>query len=680
MQKNIIDFKNKFLDIQGEFYELVGAGKADLRFREKSKSSNPIENFKLAIQSVPGVRILSIFPPGKYAGKGLPGPKSGMYHTFEIEAGGPGLIYIVLTSKIKTPTVYDEIGIPIYSGGAEERQINAMNAALSAIVKERGAGINLMIGKNLVPNVGAIISVEGTPKADAYLAPLVNGKIDTRQKLAWVSLKNASSPNEMNQWSGVTDLLDNIQVQEFVKNIKIYLDSIGQPNTMLQKQAFKFSQPLDKDLAFLACYGKGPRGTKNQVDMIYVCNDADVRLDIEGKDVYRFGGGFTLTEGELPFGDWEPILMARYDSGRSNAGIKNCRIGIFPKGQRSGVKNIEDLLDEVNSGIYKEGKTRKIYKETNYLRKLIRQTLLEEKGGTHTFHGNRFPTNKVGLPGPDFDDDVPVTQEDLDDAKKWLEEYKPDKIVAYSRGSAVLHQLAKSYPDIVLPEITYVTPAAKRDKWGTKGIKAPSVSGRAIASSGDGAVPVKQVCSIGKEAGIPVYVVPGEYKSDNWKEEGIKNHIRALKYKGETSPGKQIDVDKCLNSDLPDWGTGIADEETLKKQQKIVDDITESVIRRLLVKAKNVVLESSYEDERLARLENWLVDNIFDSPRPVVKFVNQTWRSRGAYGSRFQNFSNSIIRIEHPSLDEGYLEIPVNEVAEVFGLPKHLRNYIVHRF
>jgi hypothetical protein len=250
-----------------------------------------------------------------------------------------------------------------------------------------------------------------------------------------------------------------------------------------------------------------------------------------------------------------------------------------------------ELVESGKADLRKEDKTRKDYKETSHLRKLIRQTLLEEKGGTHTFHGNRFPANKVGLPGPDFDDDVPVTKEDLDDAKKWLEEYKPDKVVVYSRGSAVLHQLAKSYPDIVLPEITYVAPAAKRDKWGTKDIKAPSVSGRAIASSGDGAVPVKQVCSIGKEAGIPVYVVPGEYKSDNWEKEGIKNHIRVLKYKGKTSPGKQIDIDKCLNSDLPDWGTGIADEETLKKQQKIIDDIAESVIRRLLVKAKNRCLE-----------------------------------------------------------------------------------------
>ena len=225
----------------------------------------------------------------------------------------------------------------------------------------------------------------------------------------------------------------------------------------------------------------------------------------------------------------------------------------------------------------------------NEIRRMIRRILREEaaqKGGTHTFHGNKWPAEKVGLPGPRFDDDVAVTEEDLDDAKGWLTDYEPDKIVAYSRGSAVLNKLASEYPDIELPEITYVAPAAKRDQWGTKGIDSPKVKGRAIASAGDGAVSVKQVCKIGQEAGIPVYVVPGEFKSDDWESEGKKNHIRVLGYKGDNAPGKQIDVNACLSSDLPDWGTGIADKETLEKQQQIVDELTEAVINRLIYEAK----------------------------------------------------------------------------------------------
>lgn len=220
------------------------------------------------------------------------------------------------------------------------------------------------------------------------------------------------------------------------------------------------------------------------------------------------------------------------------------------------------------------------------LRKIVRKAMLEKKGGTHTFHGNKWPADKVGFPGPRFEDEVPVSKGDVKHALNWISKYEPDEIVAYSRGSAVLHKMASENPDIELPEITYIAPAAKRDAWGTKDIKAPAVTGRAIASSGDGAVPVKQVCQIGKEAGIPVYVVDGKYSSEDKRKEGLKNHVRILKYKSDNAPGKEIDVDACLASDLPSWGSGLADAETLDAQEKIVDELIENVIKRLMSEAK----------------------------------------------------------------------------------------------
>ena len=224
-------------------------------------------------------------------------------------------------------------------------------------------------------------------------------------------------------------------------------------------------------------------------------------------------------------------------------------------------------------------------KQESMIRSMIRSILLEK--GTHTFHGDSFGPDKVGLPGPQFDDGVAVTAGDLDDAEAYLDEHDPDKLVAFSRGSAVFNKFADEHPDYDLPpEVTYIAPAAKRDKWGTQQIQSPSVSGRAIASSGDGAVPVKQVCQVAKEAGMPAYVVPGKFKTDDWESEGRKNHIRVLKHKNDSAPGKPLDVDACINSDLPDWGSGYADKETLEQQIYIVDELTEAVIKRLLVEAK----------------------------------------------------------------------------------------------
>ena len=222
------------------------------------------------------------------------------------------------------------------------------------------------------------------------------------------------------------------------------------------------------------------------------------------------------------------------------------------------------------------------------LRKAIRKVILE-KGGTHTFHGNKWPAEKVGFPGPRFEDEVPVSTGDVKHALNWINKYEPDEIVAYSRGSAVLHKLALENPDVELPEITYIAPAAKRDKWGTKDIKAPRVTGRAIASSGDGAVPVKQVCQIAKEAGVPVYVVDGKYSSEDKTKEGLKNHVRILKYKSDDAPGRQLDVDLCLKSELPSWGSGLADSDTLDAQERIVDELLENVLKRLMSEAKKKV-------------------------------------------------------------------------------------------
>ena len=200
------------------------------------------------------------------------------------------------------------------------------------------------------------------------------------------------------------------------------------------------------------------------------------------------------------------------------------------------------------------------------------------KGGTHTFHGNRWSPEQVGNElagkGPRFDDDVAVSDKDLEKAKKWIELYEPDEIIAYSRGSAVLHKLAAENPDIRLPKITYIAPAAKRDKWGAKGIKAPRVSGKVIASAGDGAVPLKQACAIADEAGADMFVTPAEFTTDNWENEGRKNHIRVLKYRNLAAPGEPISASQCAsNPDLPDKGDGFFGEKELRQQIQAAADL-----------------------------------------------------------------------------------------------------------
>tara|TARA_Y100001970_G_scaffold271481_1_gene366860 strand:- start:21907 stop:23763 length:1857 start_codon:yes stop_codon:yes gene_type:complete len=257
-------------------------------------------------------------------------------------------------------------------------------------------------------------------------------------------------------------------------------------------------------------------------------------------------------------------------------------------------EELDGLAEEIDGwkGSYSRYLSESKGSKMRKLKNILFEKAQPSKGGTHTFHGNLWPPEKVGLPGPEFDDEVAVTEDDLNDAEQWLKDWEPDTIVAYSRGSAVLHKLAAER-DVQLPKITYIAPAAKRDKWGTKGISAPSVSGTAVASSGDGAVPVKQVCQIAQEAGVELRVVPGKFKSDDWESEGRKNHIRVLKHKDSpSSAGKAMDLSSCLSSDLPDWGSGIADKETLEKQIQISNELTGLEEQTLRTIIRRIILES----------------------------------------------------------------------------------------
>jgi len=194
------------------------------------------------------------------------------------------------------------------------------------------------------------------------------------------------------------------------------------------------------------------------------------------------------------------------------------------------------------------------------LRQIVSKYLNEE---THAFHGYKFGPEMMGIPGPEFDDEQRVTDEDVDDAELWLNMYDPSELVAFSRGSAVLHQAIADNPDIYqeIPPVTYISPAALR-QWTDAGVPPMPQGSKVIHSIGDNIVPLKQGCQIAAQAGIPMIATPG--KGDG------KDHVRALKYR--TKPGGvQIDPVSCTADPLlPDWGReNYAKPEELEQQIRV---------------------------------------------------------------------------------------------------------------
>lgn len=194
------------------------------------------------------------------------------------------------------------------------------------------------------------------------------------------------------------------------------------------------------------------------------------------------------------------------------------------------------------------------------LRKIISMLLKEE---AHAFHGFKFGPELMGIPGPEFDDTQRVTDEDVDDAEMWLNMYDPSELVAFSRGSAVLHQSIQDNPDLYqeVPPITYVSPAALR-QWTDADIPPGPPGSKVIHSIGDNIVPFKQGCQVADRSGSRMIATPG--KGDG------KDHVRALKYR--MSPGGvEIDPSSCATDPgLPDWGkTNYASPEELSQQMKV---------------------------------------------------------------------------------------------------------------
>jgi len=248
------------------------------------------------------------------------------------------------------------------------------------------------------------------------------------------------------------------------------------------------------------------------------------------------------------------------------------------------------------------------------LRKLIRRLLIEDRniataidgieGGTHAFHGwdmGGAAGMRMGARGgPDFDKaqeeegnkspQKVVTSGEIEHAKNWLLKYQPENLIAYSRGSAVLHAMAQKYPEVPLPNIRYVAPAAKRPQWGHDGTPAPNVSGSVIATTNDKFIPIKQACAVADEAGVPLFVV----------DDG-SSHVSILKHKGKSKEELpdgtvQLDTQKCLSSDLTNWGAAAASPKDLETQKAQLEDlVSEAQIRRLV---RNILLEKKKKKKR----------------------------------------------------------------------------------
>jgi len=227
-----------------------------------------------------------------------------------------------------------------------------------------------------------------------------------------------------------------------------------------------------------------------------------------------------------------------------------------------------DFEDEYKSNLSKEKKlSLQEWREQEIFDRLLeRFTPRSKKVNERTLglHGAGMSPEELqfGDDKPELNKTGKVTPEEADLIAKKISTERPEKVYAYSRGSAVLNKAVQD-DDLdagSLPPVVYVAPAALRGWTDAPVPKLPAGSETYIGDK-DAAVPVKQACKIAQAAGTPLKVMPD------------KSHVSVMYGVKDNAPSYEVDANACASDpEMPDWGSEKIDKtdpRVAQQQQRI---------------------------------------------------------------------------------------------------------------
>ena len=169
---------------------------------------------------------------------------------------------------------------------------------------------------------------------------------ESSDPIFYLSHKDGEKPSDFLQYGGVTKYSDHPEVKSFVESVRRYLHESGFANSerAVHPSGFKFMREIkDERLMEMALFGSefnlnesGP----NNVDAVI---QGGITLERLGGPFYAMRSSKTMLKESLRHAtitdiieqkmgaEYRPVLLTRYDSGRSNFDIESCRVGVFPK-------------------------------------------------------------------------------------------------------------------------------------------------------------------------------------------------------------------------------------------------------------------------------------------------------------------------------------------------------------
>jgi hypothetical protein len=197
----------------------------------------------------------------------------------------------------------------------EEGQIIALDSSIKEHLNGRPS-IKLAVGTRVVDAAG-VVKVPGNVKADAAIVDA------SGQEVAWISLKDGTTPLGFGQWGGVNHLANNPEIQRFVEQLAgLFGKEFPRGPT--------YGRPIkDPKLKALVCFGKnyGQAPGISNVDLIL---QGHPTLKKGTRGSYVITGAHSWYNGDIPTGEYDPVLTVRFSSDRNDFGITGARITAYP--------------------------------------------------------------------------------------------------------------------------------------------------------------------------------------------------------------------------------------------------------------------------------------------------------------------------------------------------------------
>jgi hypothetical protein len=215
---------------------------------------------------------------------------------------------------------------------AEERQMQEIAKAISNAIRENdGKAIIVNVGRRKV-EIDGVANVTGTPKADCALTY-------DNKPVSYISLKSANKPNEMGQWGGITNYLEDPEVAKFIADLYLLQDKKTDP-----RLETGYYRELKTNLQQYV-YGKDWAKnflSNNNCDLVLATTNA-ILLEKQTDNSHNFVSTNIFYNPDIPEGDWKPTLYGRFATGRDDVGLNSIRLSVSPLGYRKNRKELPEF-------------------------------------------------------------------------------------------------------------------------------------------------------------------------------------------------------------------------------------------------------------------------------------------------------------------------------------------------